>query len=205
MKKSVTYIISSIIGTGILAFGLYNIHSRVDLSEGGVLGLSLLIFNWFGISPGLSGLVLDFTAFGIGTLVLGKRFLGKSIFASTMYAAWYFIFEYIGPLLPDFSNQYLTASILGGLFVGIGCGLVVRHDSAAGGDDALALVTHKLTGLKVSSFYFISDFTVLALSLTYISIRKIGWSLLSVFISSTVIEIFRLPIPLQRSKRENRK
>ena len=84
-------------------------------------------------------------------------------------------------------------------------GLVVRHDSAAGGDDALALVTHKLTDLKVSSFYFISDFTVLALSLTYISIRKIGWSLLSVFISSTVIEIFRLPIPLQRSKRENRK
>lgn len=192
LKKSYKYIVSFIVGTGILSFGLYNIHSRVGISEGGVLGLSLLIYNWFGISPGLSSLVLDFTAFGIGTLVCGKKFLLRSMFASTTYALWYFLFEYMGPVLPDFSGRPLISAVLGGILVGTGCGLVVRYDCAAGGDDALAIVANKLFGVRVSCFYVVSDFIVLMLSLTYIPLRRIVWSMLSVLISSGIIELLRM-------------
>jgi len=178
-------------GTAILAFGMFNIHARSCISEGGVLGLSLLIYHCSGISPALSSLVLDTTAFLIGAVVLKKTFLFDSLLASASYALWYSLNEHIGPVLPDFTARPLAAAVLGALFVGIGCGLVVRHGCAAGGDDSLALVFHKLTGLRVSLFYNLSDFAVLLASLCYIPLRRIVWSLLSVLLSSAIIELLR--------------
>ena len=190
-RKTAVKYLSFALGTGILAFGLFNIHARTGISEGGVLGLSLLIYHWLNISPGISGFLLDMISFGIGTCVIGGKFLRDSVAASAMYACWYRIWEQIGPLLPDLSALPFAAALLGGIFVGVGCGLVVRYDCAAGGDDALAIVFHKLTGRKVSCFYVVSDFTVLMLSLSYIPARRIVWSLFSVLVSSAVIELLR--------------
>lgn len=180
-----------ILGTGILAFGLFNIHQRCGISEGGVLGLSLLIYHWFGISPGISGPVLDFCCFGLGMIVMGKEFLCRSVLASVFYAVWFRIFETMGPVLPDLTARPFAAALTGALFIGVGCGLVVRHDCAAGGDDALALSVNKYTKVPVSVFYFCSDAAVLLLSLSYIPVARIGWSVLSVFISSLIIELLR--------------
>lgn len=47
-----------LLGSAILAFGLYNIHSMSNVTEGGILGLTLLLEYWFGISPSVSGFIL---------------------------------------------------------------------------------------------------------------------------------------------------
>ena len=52
--------------------------------------------------------------------------------------------------------------------VGVGVGLVIRLDGAAGADDALALVLNKLFKVHVSTTYLVSDCTILILSLSYI-------------------------------------
>ena len=49
----------SLLGSAILAFGLYNIHAFSGVTEGGQLGLSLLLQHWFHISPAITELVLD--------------------------------------------------------------------------------------------------------------------------------------------------
>ncbi len=76
----------------------------------------------------------------------------------------------------------------GGVFVGVGAGLVVRCNASAGGDDALALSIHKVTGLKLARCYLFTDLSVLLLSLSYIPITKIVFSLVTVFISSPLID-----------------
>ena len=58
--------LSIILGSAILAFGLYNIHSISGVTEGGVLGLTLLLEHWFGISPSISGLVLNGACYALG-------------------------------------------------------------------------------------------------------------------------------------------
>ena len=45
-------------GSALLAFGLYNVHSISNVTEGGILGLTLLLEHWFGISPSFSGFLL---------------------------------------------------------------------------------------------------------------------------------------------------
>lgn len=187
IKKCITIII----GAGILAFGVYNVHARCDISEGGVLGLSLLVFHWLGISPGISCFILDVSAMLVGVAILKGGFVWYSILAAAGYSLWYSLFELFPPVLPDLSAVPAMAAVIGGIFIGVGTGLIVRFGCAAGGDDAIALVVNKLTGLNVSAFYALNDFVILTLSLSYIPMNRIIWSLVSVMISSGIIEILR--------------
>ena len=91
----------------------------------------------------------------------------------------------------SYADKPLIAAILGGLFVGIGAGLIVRRGGASGGDDALALILHQVTGWKISRSYFFTDFVVLMLSISYIPLRNIFFSLLTVTLSSAVIELLQ--------------
>ena len=64
---------------------------------------------------------------------------------------------------------------------------MVRVGSATSGDDALAMSLRSLTGLSVEKIYLISDLSVLALSLSYIPLQRIAYSLLTVILSGQII------------------
>ena len=178
-------------GSFILAFGLYNIHSQSGITEGGVLGALLLIEHWLPISPAISSLVLNAACYGFGLRYLGKPFAVCSIIATGSFTLFYGILERFPPMLPDLSGQPLLAAVLGGCFVGIGVGMAVRAGGASSGDDALAMAISKITSCKISRVYVVSDFTVLILSLSYIPFQKILFSLLTVTISSFLIDRFQ--------------
>lgn len=181
-------------GNVILAFGLYQIHAQTNVSEGGVLGLILLLKHWFGISPAYSGLVLDLICYAIGLKVLGKAFLGYSAVASVIFSLAFRIFELFPPLWPQLYQAPAAAALLGALFVGVGVGISVRAGGATGGDDALAMSLAVMTKKGIQWMYLITDLTVLALSLTYIPVSRIVWSLITVILSGQIIgRIQKLP------------
>ena len=176
------------------AFGMYHIHALADVTEGGVLGLTLLLEFWFGLSPAISGAILNGACFFLGWRMLGKEFIGYSLFASAGFSLGYGFFEQFPQLWPQLVNYPLLAAILGALFIGIGAGLCVRAGGATVGDDALAMsLSHKLK-LPIQSIYLVTDLTVLALSLTYIPLKRILYSLLTVILSGQIIGLIqRLP------------
>lgn len=176
-----------LMGTAILSFGLYNVHSQSAITEGGILGATLLIQHWFHLSPAITELILDVICYGLGLHIFGKRFLKYSLIATCCYSLFYALFEQFPPLLPNLTSYPLIAAVLGAVFVGVGVGLVVRVGVAACGDDALALVLSKVTKRPITFSYFITDLTVLTLSLTYLPWKQIMFSLLSVMLSSFII------------------
>ena len=58
-KRILIKILFIALGAAILSFGIHNIHERTDITEGGVLGLMLLINEWLGISPAYVTPVID--------------------------------------------------------------------------------------------------------------------------------------------------
>ena len=189
-------------GAAVLSFGLFNVHSQSGITEGGVLGTTLLLHHWFGISPGVSEFVIDAVCYALGFRYLGKGFLRRAFAASAAFAVFYLVWERAGYLLPDLSAHPLAAALLGGVFVGVGVGLVVRAGGASGGDDVLALLLEKFTRLTLSRAYFFTDAVVLALSLSYIPVRRIAFSFLTVTLSSFLIErvrYFGRPKPPQKN------
>ena len=91
-------------------------------------------------------------------------------------------------MLPDLSAYPLITAILGGLFVGIGAGIVVRQGGSSGGDDALALTLSHVTHWRLSRAYLMIDLVVLGLSLSYIPLSSIVFSIVSVIVSSNTID-----------------
>ena len=186
--KRYFYLVHILIGAFILAFGMYNIHSRTIITEGGIWGIELLLFNWFDISPAVTAPILDGTCYLMGVVFLGKEFILKSLMGTLGYSAFYAILEQFPPLLPDLDSVPIMAAIVGAVFVGVGAGIVVRQGGACAGDDALAMVISKKLHIKISKAYLFTDMTVLLLSLTYIPFRQIAYSLVTVLLSGWIIE-----------------
>lgn len=178
-------------GTAVSTFGVYNIHQRTGITEGGVIGLILLANRWFGISPSIATPMLDAACYLIAFRFLGGRFICLSAVSTACLALFFGIWEKFPPLLPDLSGAPLAAALLGGLFVGAGVGLVVRGGGSCGGDDALALTISRVTKWRLARAYLVTDITVLALSLSYIPARRIIFSLITVTLSSLIIDLLQ--------------
>lgn len=129
----------AVASSAFMAFGLYHVHSFSGVTEGGVLGMTLLLHHWLGISPAISGFILNLACYLVGWKLLGREFIAYSLVSAGGFSISYKIFEQFDPLWPQLAQMPLTASVVGALFVGIGAGLCVRVGGAPGGDDALAM------------------------------------------------------------------
>lgn len=69
-----------VLGAAVLSFGLFNIHSQSQITEGGILGLTLFLNHWTGISPGVFSFILDLTCYSVGWKLLGSAFLKNAFF-----------------------------------------------------------------------------------------------------------------------------
>ena len=179
------------LGSVIQAIGIYNVHAISNVTEGGVLGLTLLLKQWFFLSPAVTSLVLNAICYALGWKTLGKSFIAYSALSIGTYSGAYALCEQFPPLWPEIANYPLIAAIAGALFIGIGAGVCVRAGGATAGDDALAMSLNHITGWPIERIYLISDLTVLILSLSYIPFRRIAWSLLTVVLSCQIIGIIQ--------------
>ena len=190
-KRKLTNCFIAFFSSAFQAFGMYNIHALSDITEGGVLGATLLLEHWFSISPAVSGFVLNAACYLLGWRTLGKSFVFYSLIAAAGFSVTYGICELYPPFWPEIAGYPLLAAILGALFIGVGAGLCVRSGGATCGDDALAMSLSHITGVPIQWIYLVSDLTVLGLSLSYIPLTKISYSLLTVVLSGQLIGLLQ--------------
>lgn len=183
--------ILTLLGSFILAFGLYNVHSISGVTEGGVLGATLLLEHWTGISPAVTGGIMNILCYVLGWKLLGKEFILYSVLATAGFSGTYKICEQFPHLWPGLADMPLAAALIGALFVGVGAGLCIRIGGAPSGDDALAMSISHATGWKIQWVYLMTDLIVLVLSLSYIPVRRIGYSLFTVLLSGQLIGVIQ--------------
>ena len=168
----------TLLGSFILAFGLYHVHSISGVTEGGVLGATLLLEHWTGISPALTGGIMNVLCYVLGWKLLGKEFIAYSALATVGFSGMYKICEQFPHLWPGLADMPLVAALVGAL---------LRVGGAPSGDDALAMSISHAAGWKIQWVYLLSDLIVLVMSLSYIPVRRIGYSLFTVLLSGQLI------------------
>lgn len=182
-------ILLSTLGGGILAFGLYHVHSVSGVTEGGTLGLTLLLEHWLGLSPAWTSMILNGCCYILGIHTLGRQFLIYSIISAGSFSMAYALLERFPRLWPWLADVPILAAVLGALFVGLGVGLSVRAGGAPTGDDALAMSLSTRFRVPIERIYLVTDLTVLLLSLSYLSPSHIACSLVTVVLSGKIIGI----------------
>lgn len=184
-------VVLNIAGSAILAFGLYNIHSLSGVTEGGILGMTLLLQHWLHLSPAVSGFIMNAVCYLIGWRLLGHSFIAYSIIAGGSFSLFYAICELFPPVMPGSRRCRCWRPVLGALFVGVGAGLCVRAGGAPSGDDALAMsICQKFQlGYPLGLSAERSDRPWPLV--TYLDIGRIGLSLLTVVLSGQIIGIIQ--------------
>lgn len=190
-KIKVRSCVIALLSSTFLAFGLYHVHSFSGVTEGGVLGMTLLLQKWFDISPAFSGFIMNLACYLTGWKLMGREFMIYSVVSTIGFSVSYKVWEQFPPIWPQLAEMPLVAAIVGALFVGIGAGLCVRIGGAPGGDDALAMSISHFTHIKIQWVYLISDLVVLALSASYIPVTKLWYSLLTVILSGQIIGVIQ--------------
>jgi len=176
-----------LLSSAVQAFGIYNVHALADVTEGGVIGLTLLLEHWLHISPAYTSFVFSALCYLWGWRLMGREFILRSAVAIGGFSAFYRVFERFPPLWPGLAERPLAAAVIGAVFVGVTAGVCVRLGGALGGDDALAMsVAHK-TRFRVEQVYLVTDLVVLLLSASYIPMKKLLCSLLTVLLSGQIV------------------
>lgn len=176
-----------VFGSAILAFAVLNVHDQSYVTEGGILGLMLFFKKMLGIDPSISSIVLDILCYILGYKILGREFIKKSLVATVLFAGFLNLFKFTGTVLPPLYDSPFIAAVVGGILIGLGCGLVVTEGGATGGDDAIALAISDKFNLRLAMVYIICDVVVLLMSISYIPVTQLVFSLLTTTISSVIV------------------
>ena len=187
----------SLVSSFLLALTLYNIHAQADITEGGILGLSLFFDQVLHVSPAVTTVVANTLCYLLGCRVLGRKFIVYSAVSTLGFSLSYAIIEQFPPLFPTIASYPLTAAVTGAVLVGITCGICIRIGGAPSGEDALAMSLSRILHVSIQWVYPFTDFTVLGLSLVYIPFSRILYSLISVMLSAQVIGLVQ-KIPIRR-------
>ena len=189
-KVHVLHLLVILLGTGIYAFGFVAFNMANHLAQGGVAGLSLIGYALWHIDPSYIQLLLN-----IPLLILGYRFLGRRTFIYTIWgilslAVWIWIMQRVHFTI-NIEHDNLIAALLAGVFAGTGVGLVFRFGGTTGGTDILAKLFQLKKGIPVGRTLFLFDSFVLALSLTYIDLKQMMYTLIASFIAMQMINLIQ--------------
>lgn len=171
-----------------LAFATACFILPYNIVTGGAAGVAVVLEPLFHIPAqwSINGIVL--LMFVLGSFCLGRDFAIKTVISSIAYPLFLNIIMAL-PLSTPADLDPILASLYGGIFTGLGVGLVMRTGASTGGMDIPPLVVHKYTGLPLSRLVFITDVLTVALGLIAYGAVNVLVGLISVYTGSKMIDM----------------
>lgn len=192
-----------IVGSIITALGTNIFLIPNKIAPGGLTGVATVIYHLSNgiISPGLTMLVLNIPLFIIGVKYIGKKFIFKTLVGTVLLSLFIDIFkpftdQLAGMLLLSGSEplnnspDLLLYSVYGGLFIGIGIGLIFRVGGTTGGSDLAAkLVHHFFPGFTIGQTLTFIDIGIVVFATIAFKSFILGlYAIITLFVMSRIID-----------------
>ena len=177
------------LGTGVMAVAITGIYDQIGLVTGGFTGIAIVLKNLTegivegGIPLWLTNLVLNIPVFVYAYIRFGKRFVGRTLFGAMMLSAWL----YVIPPIDLAEGDYLLASLFGGVFTGVGFGLVLRAGATTGGTDMVAaLIQSGVRHYSVVQIMQILDGLIVLAGLYVFGLRPTLYAVVAIVVTTKV-------------------
>ena len=181
--KTLIYII---IGATVFGVGVQGFIVPHQLLSGGISGLSLIIYY---ITQGVLSLGTINFLLNIPVLYAAWRWLGRWHLGVTLFGTLFMsvIINVLAPLSTlGLTHNPIIGGILGGLFSGLGLGIVYRGGGNTGGIDPIALIIRNRFGLQIGSILFGINMMILVAGAIVINIEAAATTLISTYLSAMV-------------------
>ncbi len=173
---------NTIYGVGVVAFILPQ-----ELITGGTTGLGLIANHYANIPIEVFAAVFNVLMFGIAWWVLGTSFAMTTVI-STFYFPWVLAVLKRVTFLQNMTEDLMLGTILAGLLIGVGIGVVIRAGASTGGVDIPPLVMNKKFGIPISVGLYACDFLILLGQMLFRDKERILYGILMIVIYTFVMD-----------------
>jgi len=177
-----------LLGTCLTGFAAACFITPAKIAGGGVTGISTILYYLLGFDPGLTVLVLSVPLFFLAWKMNGKRYALNCLLGSVLYSLWVSFFGHVigyqGILSYTDRVDVLLSVIYGGVFYGVGIGIVMRAGANTGGTDIIAQIISKKTPLTTGTALFIVDGLIIIAGAVFFGYERAFFAVLTLFLST---------------------
>lgn len=183
LKRIITFIML-IVGSLIAAAALECFLIPNTILDGGITGISIILFKLFKIPLWLLVVVLNIPFLYIGFRNMGYNFLIRALTSMLSFALFLSFFELVQP----FTEEILLATIFGGALLGLGVGIVIHFGGCVDGTESVAIVISKKTSLSVGQVVLFFNLIIFGIAGFIFGFDRAMYSLLTYVITFKVID-----------------
>lgn len=184
MKKRMYDMVMLLAGAFIFALAVNLFVIPNDFGEGGVTGISIVLYYLFQWSPALVGFVIN----GI-LLVIGYKLLDKqTTYYTIIVVAFNSLFLHWTEDWSIPADEPVLNAIFAGLLAGLGIGLIIRVGGTTAGTTILARLANKYLDWNISYALLFFDIIVAILSIFVIGIENFMFTILILYIGTKAME-----------------
>ena len=210
LKESMVVIIGNLLLAFAISFCFVNYKGLYVSSEGskkfngilsgGTSGFSLILRNLFFSNVTTGDFIVEniitvttIIMFIIGAIFLGKKFALHTLLSTIVCPIFIYLFKL--DLFTSLHEQFnlfdpLVCSVVGGLLMGVGCGLSYKVGGSTGGFDVPGMIVNKYTRIKLSLIFLVQDGLLVVLAfVAKFSLYEIVIGLISVIAYSFAVDI----------------
>ena len=191
MKKTeLKQYIFIILGSFAMAFGTVCFLSPNEIITGGGVGVSLLLHALFPqITLGIIIAVVSIPFLILSYIYFGKYYLFKTFIVVLLLSTFTDILKEVLKI-EAITHDILLAAVFGGIFIGLGVGLVIKGRASTGSTSVVGEIVAKKTKYKAAEVLLAIDATIMFASVfVYNDIDKSLYSMLSVYVGIRVLDI----------------
>ncbi len=173
------------IGALFMATGLEIFLIPNQVIDGGVTGVSIMLSHITGAKLGIFLFLLNLPFVYLGYKQFGKTFAISTVYGIIMLSIFATYFHPIDP----FTEDVLLATLFGGIFLGVGVGLVIRNGGALDGTEILSIVISKRVPFSVGEIVMFINLFILGSAGFVYSWDRAMYSILAYVVAAKAIDI----------------
>ncbi|MCE1238207.1 MAG: YitT family protein [Hyphomicrobiales bacterium] len=167
-------LLALVTGTLVVAVGLEFFH-RTGVGTGGAPGLAFLVVYAGGLPLWAALILVNLPFYGFALWRMGWIFTAKTVAAVSLLAAE----TWMLPRLVEIGRvEPLFGAAFGGLMVGVGLLILIRHKSSLGGVGIVAVFLQEKKGWSAGKVQMALDAAILSGTLFVLDLAHVGLSLI---------------------------
>ncbi|MGE6548143.1 YitT family protein [Bacillus mycoides] len=156
--------------------------------DGGIIGISLILDyltpNIWWLSFSTLVVILNIPFMYSGYKQIGKTFMLSSAFGIVALA----FIESTLHAIPPFTTDPILATVFGGLILGIGVGLVIRHGGSLDGTEIMGILLTKKLPFSVGEFVMFVNLFIFAWAAFVFGVEQAMYSVMTYYIAFKTID-----------------
>ena len=186
-----------ILGCLIVAFAFNLFFLRYNIVCFGISGLSIVL-DKYGVNPSIFILIANIILLIIAFFVLGKESTKNQLVGALLYPVFIEITKFITDKIDLGNTEMVVIALLGGVFAGVGYGLIYKSNFSTGGTDVIIEILCKYCKISMGNAGLICNSIIIAIGKIAFSWSTVLYGILVSYLISMFTD--KVLLGISRSK-----